>query len=294
MLSRLNFALNKQMNRQSTLLSRAASQFNFSTDAAASEPHFKAHSVEDGIVMFDMNRPKSRNALSRQLVDEFMQAISDHQKDARCVILRSSVKGMFCAGADLKERKGMSDQEVKDFLTKMRKTFTMFSQMACPTISVVDGPALGGGLELSLCSDMRVSTEQAIFGLPETGLAIIPGAGGTQRLARLIGISRAKELIFTGDRLTPEQALDIGLVNHVEADYDAAVEKALGIAKKIGSKGPIAIRAAKKAVHFGIDMDLESGLQHEQDCYQMVINTEDRLEGLRAFAEKRAPVFKGK
>ena len=180
---------------------------------------------------------------------------------------------MFCAGADLKERKSMSDQEVKDFLTKMRKTFTMFSEMSCPTISVVDGPALGGGCELSLCSDMRISTKQAIFGLPETGLAIIPGAGGTQRLARLIGISRAKELIFTGDRLTPEQALQIGLVNHVEESYDAACVKALDIAHKIGEKGPIAIRAAKKAIHFGYEMDLESGLQHEQDCYQLVINT---------------------
>jgi len=103
--------------------------------------------------------------------------------------------------------------------------------------------------------------------LPETGLAIIPGAGGTQRLSRLIGISRAKELIFTGERLSPAQALEIGLVNHVAADYDAACVKALEIAGKIGEKGPIAIRAAKKAVHFGIDMDLESGLQHEQDCY---------------------------
>lgn len=176
----------------------------------------------------------------------------------------------------------------------MRKTFTMFSQMECPTISVVDGPALGGGCELSLCSDMRISTKQAIYGLPETGLAIIPGAGGTQRLARLIGISRAKELIFTGDRLSPQQALDIGLVNHIAEDYDAACVKAMEIAGKIGEKGPIAIRAAKKAVHFGIDMDLESGLQHEQECYQMVINTEDRMEGLRAFSEKRKPVYKGR
>ena len=166
--------------------------------------------------------------------------------------------------------------------------------MECPTISVVDGPALGGGCELSLCSDLRVSTKQAIYGLPETGLAIIPGAGGTQRLARLIGISRAKELIFTGDRLTPEQALEIGLVNHVCEDYEAASDKALEIAAKIGTKGPIAIRAAKKAIHFGIDMDLESGLQHEQECYKLVINTEDRLEGLKAFAEKRKPEYHGR
>ena len=111
---------------------------------------------------------------------------------------------MFCAGADLKERKLMNEEEVKLFLHKLRSTFSMFQQMECPTISVVDGHALGGGCELALCSDLRVATQQAIFALPETGLAIIPGAGGTQRLSRLIGVSRAKELIFTGDRLTAE------------------------------------------------------------------------------------------
>jgi methylglutaconyl-CoA hydratase len=132
--------------------------------------------------------------------------------------------------------------------------------MECPTISVVDGPALGGGCELALCSDLRVATKDAIFGLPETGLAIIPGAGGTQRLSRLIGVSRAKELVFTGDRLTADQALAIGLVNHVSGDFDQAIAKAIEIATKIGEKGPIAIRAAKRAVHFGIDMTLEQGL----------------------------------
>jgi len=201
---------------------------------------------------------------------------------------------MFCAGADLKERKTMNEEEVKTFVRKLRSTFSMFEQMECPTISVVDGPALGGGCELALCSDMRVATKEAIFGLPETGLAIIPGAGGTQRLSRLIGVSRAKELIFTGDRLTADQALGIGLVNHVSADFDSAIAKAKEIAAKIGEKGPIAIRAAKKAVHFGIDLDLEKGLALEDECYKMVINTEDRLEGLKAFAEKRKPVYKGK
>jgi methylglutaconyl-CoA hydratase len=201
---------------------------------------------------------------------------------------------MFCAGADLKERKTMNEEEVKTFVRKLRSTFSMFEQMECPTISVVDGPALGGGCELALCSDMRIATKEAIFGLPETGLAIIPGAGGTQRLSRLIGVSRAKELIFTGDRLTADQALGIGLVNHVSADFDSAIAKAKDIAAKIGEKGPIAIRAAKKAVHFGIDLDLEKGLALEDECYKMVINTEDRLEGLKAFAEKRKPVYKGK
>ena len=164
---------------------------------------------------------------------------------------------MFCAGADLKERKGMTPDEAREFVKKLRATFTMFEEMACPTISVVDGPALGGGCELALCSDIRVSTDSAIYGLPETGLAIIPGAGGTHRLPRLIGVSKAKELIFTGDRIQAEEALKIGLVNYVSGDYEQATSKALEIASKIGEKGPIAIRAAKKAVHYGIDMDLK-------------------------------------
>jgi len=201
---------------------------------------------------------------------------------------------MFCAGADLKERKTMNEEEVKVFVRKLRSTFSMFEQMECPTISVLDGPSLGGGLELALCSDLRVATSQAFFALPETGLAIIPGAGGTQRLARLIGVSRAKELIFTGSRVKAEDALSLGLVNYVSPDFEQAVAKAVELAGVISEKGPIAIRAAKKAVHYGIDLPLDQGLALEDECYKMVINTEDRLEGLKAFAEKRPPVYKGK
>jgi len=153
---------------------------------------------------------------------------------------------MFCAGADLKERKDMSPERVVSFKRGMVDTFNKFENIPCPTISVMDGPALGGGCELSLCSDIRVCTEKSIIGLPETGLAIIPGAGGTQRLPRLIGVSRAKELIYTGRRLNAEESLDWGLVNHVREDHEKALEKALEIANIIGSdKGPISIRAAK-------------------------------------------------
>lgn len=201
---------------------------------------------------------------------------------------------MFCAGADLKERKTMNETEVKEFVRKLRATFTMLEEMPCPTISVIDGPALGGGCELSLCTDFRIATKDAILGLPETGLAIIPGAGGTQRLPRLIGVSLAKELIFTGERLSAERAKDIGLVNHVCNDFDEATLKAIEIAKLIGEKGPIAIRAAKRAISKGIEVDLKQGLEIEDECYKMIIDTEDRMEGLKAFAEKRKPNYKGK
>jgi len=201
---------------------------------------------------------------------------------------------MFCAGADLKERKGMTEDEVKRFLFDLRSTFIHLEGMPCPTIAVVDGPALGGGCEMALCTDLRVSTQSAIFALPETGLAIIPGAGGTQRLTRLIGASRSKELIFTGDRISGDDAYKIGLVNHVTADYEAANAKALEIAMKIGEKGPVAIRAAKEAIN-GCELDdHKKGLEFEGKCYEKVLKTEDRLEGLRAFAEKRKPEYQGR
>ena len=181
------------------------------------------------------------------------------------------------------------------FKRKMVTTFNNFEAMGCPTISVVDGPALGGGCELSMCSDLRVATSTSMFGLPETGLAIIPGAGGTVRLPRLVGVSRAKELIFTGQRLKAEEALLIGLINHIREDYAQALEKAMEIAMIIGSdKGPVAIRAAKQAISYGINMDPQSAHQFEEACYAKTMPTEDRLEGLRAFAEKRKPVYQGK
>lgn len=262
--------------------------------ASSTERHLLVEKLENGVVVFNLNREKQRNALSRLLVNQFEEAIHENFDTAKCVIVKSAAPSMFCAGADLKERKDMTEAEVRQFLRKMKLTFLLLENMACPTISVIDGPALGGGLELSLCTDMRVATKGAILGLPETSLAIIPGAGGTQRLPRLIGQSKAKELIFTGDRIPPEEALKIGLVNHVCDDYNLAFEKAKEIANKIGEKGPIAIKAAKQAISYGMNLDLRSGLELEDACYSKVIPTEDRLEGLKAFAEKRKPVYQGK
>ena len=262
--------------------------------SSTSERHLLVEKLDNGLVIFNLNREKSRNALSRLLVTQLEDAIHDNFDTARCVIVKSQAPGMFCAGADLKERKDMQEQEVRHFLRKMKLTFLLLENMACPTISIIDGPAMGGGLELSLCTDMRIATKGAKMSLPETGLAIIPGAGGTQRLPRLIGMSKAKELIFTGDLVPPEEAVRIGLVNHVADDFDKAFEKAKQIAAKIGDKGPIAIKAAKQAISYGMNVDLRTGLELEDACYQKVIPTEDRLEGLKSFAEKRKPQYKGK
>jgi len=157
------------------------------TSANTGERHVLVEKLDHGLVVFNLNREKSRNALSRLLVTQLEEAIHENFDTAKCVILKSQAPGMFCAGADLKERKDMSEMEVRHFLRKMKLTFILLENMACPTISVVDGPAMGGGLELSLCTDLRIVTKGALLSLPETGLAIIPGAGGTQRLPRLIG-----------------------------------------------------------------------------------------------------------
>jgi methylglutaconyl-CoA hydratase len=175
---------------------------------------------ENGVRVFSLARPKA-NALGRVLLGQLRTAIEDaaHDKDARCVILRSICPGIFCAGADLKERATMDLAEVERFVSSLRSTFTMLSELPMPTIAVIDGAALGGGLELALCCDIRLAGSgegsKVAVGLPETGLAIIPGAGGTQRLPRVVGLPIAKRLIFTGERLDAEAAAAIGLVEAV-------------------------------------------------------------------------------
>ncbi|CEQ39337.1 SPOSA6832_00849 [Sporobolomyces salmonicolor] len=187
--------------------------------------------------------------------------------ETRVLILRSAVPGAFCAGADLKERKTMSELEVARFLYNLRRLLSELESLPIPTIAAIDGPALGGGLELALACDLRVAAPSVTkIGLPETRLAIIPGAGGTQRLARLIGTSRAKDLIFTAKVMTAEEA---------------------------HGQGPLALRAAKTAVDVGSQLDLGSGLDVERLCYQTILKSRDRLEGLAAFAEKRKPVYRG-
>lgn len=163
-----------------------------------------------------------------------------------------------------------------------------------PTICAIDGPALGGGLELALCCDLRVIGRQVVkIGLPETGLGIIPGAGGTQRVTRLLGASRAKRMIFTAKPMNAQEAFDIGLADYLADEGQLAVEKAKEFAKEILPNAPIAVQMAKLAIDRGIQLDLESALDFERQCYNSCIPTQDRLEGLAAFREKRKPVFKG-
>ncbi|CAM9176410.1 unnamed protein product [Ectocarpus fasciculatus] len=247
-----------------------------------------------GVTVVALNRVEGKNSMSKAMIAEFNLLVDELKVDTqiRAVVLTSAVPKVFCAGADLKERKTMNINEVADFVTGLRMSFAAWAALPMPTIAAIEGVALGGGLELAMCCDIRVAGEKALVGLPETALAIIPGAGGTQRLPRLIGAAKAKELIFTGRRLNGREAESIGVVNECVA-AGSAEARALEIAAEICKNGPIATRMAKAAIDGGLQVDLATGLEMEKACYGEVIFTEDRNEGLLAFSEKRTPVYKG-
>jgi len=246
------------------------------------------------VASITLNRIDGKNSFSSGMLNELKNAIDavSTDKSIRALILKSTVQGVFCAGADLKERATMPIDQVEEFVSKLRNTFTDFENLPFPTIAAIEGVALGGGLELALACDIRVASHKAILGLPETSLAIIPGAGGTQRLPRLVGIAKAKELIFLSKRLTALEALSIGLVTEcVESDVS---KKAFEMAVSIAEKGPIAQRMAKLAIDKGIHMNINEALIHEKKCYNGVIHTQDRIEGLLSFKEKRKPNYQNK
>ncbi|KAM7525499.1 hypothetical protein LguiA_015401 [Lonicera macranthoides] len=249
---------------------------------------------DSGIIEVNLDRPEAKNAIGRDMLMGLQQSFEDISRDssANVLMISSSVPKVFCAGADLKERKTMSPSEVEVFVNSLRSTFTFLEELQIPTIAVIEGTALGGGLEMALSCDLRICGEDAKMALPETGLAIIPGAGGTQRLPRLVGRSVAKELIFTGRKITGRDAISMGLVNYCVPAGEARL-KALEIARDINQKGPMALRMAKRAIDKGVEIDMANALDLEEDCYQQLLHTKDRLEGLAAFAEKRKPKYIG-
>lgn len=250
--------------------------------------------ADSGIIQINMDRPEAKNALGKDFLKGLQNSFEAVSVDssAKVLMICSSVSKVFCAGADLKERKTMNVPEVRAFVNSLRSTFSFLEALQIPTIAVIEGAALGGGLEMALSCDIRICGEDAKLGLPETGLAVIPAAGGTQRLPRLIGSSIAKELIFTGRKISPKEALSFGLINYC-VPAGEAYPKALEIARDIKQKGPVAIKMAKRAINRGLEMDIGSGLVLEEECYEEILVTDDRLEGLNAFAEKRKPLYKG-
>ena len=249
----------------------------------------------DGIATLTLNRAEVMNSFNLALLHALKEQIEvlKFNTNIRVVIITGSGQKAFCAGADLKERTTYSESQVKTFIFTIRNLFTSIENLNKPVIAAINGVALGGGTELALACDIRIASMNALMGLTETRLAIIPGAGGTQRLPRLIGRGKAKELIFTGRRVDAQEALQIGFVNQI-CEPESLLDECLKMAAMICEAGPIAIEQAKYAINYGLETDLHTGLGIESNAYWVTIPTEDRLEGLAAFQEKRKPLYKGK
>ncbi len=250
---------------------------------------------QDRVVVLTLNRPAVMNSFNIPMLlalKERVEAVH-FDPEVRVVIITGAGQKAFCAGADLKERATLTEAQVREFIYTIRNLFTFIEYLNKPVIAAVNGIALGGGTELALACDIRLASATATLGLTETRLAIIPGAGGTQRLPRLIGRGKAKELIFTGRRVEAQEALQIGLVNKV-CEPAALLAECRAMAAMICEAGPIAIQQAKYAINYGLETDLHTGLAIESTAYWVTIPSEDRLEGLRVFGEKRKPVYQGK
>lgn len=248
------------------------------------------------IALVRLQRPERMNALSRALVARFGEIGRELSQDAdlRLVIVTGEGDKAFCAGADLKERASMSPAEVRALLLAYESELGWLETIEVPTLAAINGVALGGGLELALLCDLRVATAHAVLGLPETSLGVIPGAGGTQRLPRLVGEARAKELVLRAQRLTAPEALILGLVNQVLPKSDDFLLEVMNWAEPMLNNAPLAVRAALRALRGASTRELGAGLALERELYERCLASEDRLEALAAFSEKRRPQFKGR
>ncbi len=247
---------------------------------------------EGGVGIVTLDRPEVRNALSPQLMEELAGAVEtfDSDEQVNCIVIAGSDE-VFAAGADIK---AMAERSIQEVLSASTMPFWQrIGACRTPTIAAVSGFALGGGCELALLCDMIVASETAEFGQPEITLGIIPGGGGTQRLARVMGKQRAMELVLTGRRIEAKEALQLGLVNMVTPKRKW-LEEAIGLAQVVARRPPIAARLVKQAVLAADEMTLSAGLAHERRLYELSMATEDRVEGMQAFIEKRRANFKGR
>lgn len=246
------------------------------------------------VAFLKINRPDKRNALNIPTRNEILAALDALQEDqeARVLIVTGVGDKAFIAGADIGEFAGMTALTQRDVMTR-RRAFDAMENFPKPVIAMINGFCLGGGCELALACDIRIASDNAKLGQPEINLGIIPGGGGTQRLAHLVGEGKAMELILTGDMVDAQEALKIGLVNHVfpQAELEA---RTLEMAQKIADKSPVALRMAKEAVKGAARMNLREGLEREVDLFALCFSSEDKEEGVKAFLEKRKPDFKGR
>lgn len=252
--------------------------------------------LADGIMTLTINRPESLNCFDMSLLTLFNTALEEIEfdKSARVVVITGSVEGKnaFSTGADLKERAGMSPDEVRHYIQTIRNLFSRVEELPKPVIAAVNGYAFGGGLELALACDIRLASRTAVVGLTETSLAVIPGAGGTQRLPRVVGVARAKDMILRARRITADLGLEYGLFTEV-VEPEKLLTRAKEIALEIAANGPVALAQAKYAIGKGSEVSLPVGLAIESNAYAVTIPTKDRTEGLTAFREKRKPIYSG-
>jgi enoyl-CoA hydratase len=266
-------------------------------DSVKKELETLIYTVEDGIAVIRLNRPDRMNSIGGSMKQDLGTAFLDYARNdpsVRCLVVTGTGDRAFCAGADIKER-AASTPPPADYYVHQQLTHDLFRSMEefeRPVIAAINGVALGGGLEIALCCDLRIAASTARLGLPEIKLGAIPAAGGTQRLPRLVGEAIAKELIYTSELISAERALAIGLVNRVVEPAEL-MPVTMALARKIAEQPPLAVAFAKRAVNAGMQVGIDSGLELERFAMSMLIDTEDRKEGMRAFVEKRRPVFRG-
>lgn len=255
----------------------------------------RCHRPEPALLVVELNRPEASNALNTQMgieLHQVFEAIALEPGDVRCVVLTGAGDKAFCAGGDLKERNGMTDAAWRYQHRLFERMLRTLIDCPTPVIGAINGAAYGGGCEIACACDFLYASENARFAQTETKLGIIPGAGGTQTLARAVGERRAKELVMSGKPFSAEQAARWGLVNEVFPAGQLLAES-LDMARLIADNAPIAVRQAKQSIHRGLQMSLADGLWFEIEAYNRTVGTEDRHEGVRAFNEKRKPQFNG-
>ncbi len=259
------------------------------------EKEFVRCQMEEGVAVITIDNPPSLNALNTATLTQFDRILTELGKnpEVKGVIVTGGGEKSFVAGADITEFVQINGETAAAFMSRGQRIFDKIEAFDRPVIAAINGFALGGGNELAMSCDIRIAAENAVFGQPELNLAIIPGYGGTQRLARLVGTGKAKEIIFADERISAQEALRIGLVQRV-VPKGQALEEAKKLMKKITAKGPVAVKMAKKAINQGLKMSLKEGLDLEADCEAVCFGTEDKNEGVKAFLEKRPAKFKGK
>jgi enoyl-CoA hydratase/carnithine racemase len=256
----------------------------------------KTELADDGTLVVTLNRPEARNATNTQMGRELLdmwQHVAEKASGVRCVVLTGAGEKAFCAGGDLKERNGMTPAqwEVQHEIFEAYRRALL--ECPVPVIAAVNGAAYGGGCETVLACDFAYAVRTARFALTEVTLGIMPGGGGTQNLPRRAGTARAMEIIFTGLPFSAEDALAWGVVNRVCADVPSLMQKVRATAARIAANAPLSIRQAKKSIRTGMQLDIRSAMQFEVEAYNRLVNTQDRLEGVKAFNEKRKPKFTG-